>query len=368
MGRRAAPAKGRGMVRVLPGRQLSDAELLGRLLAGACAIDEVLLEALLAEGVPPATAVRRAVRGRLHIGVALLLGGAIALGGPGGAAAGGATTTPATAAALIAHKRGAAPELAPARAPELAPAGAPELAPAMLGELELVPGTALILPVLEVNAEGLAVPAQQTPGSYYVVQPGDTLSAIAQAAYGNAGLWWLIYDGNLTVIANANLIYPGQRLYLPPSGQIPPAGTPGGQTGQGQGQYTVRSGDTLSGIAQTAYGNGTLWWVIYDANRATIANPHWIYPGQVFTVPPYGTTTAGSAPGGSATPGTATPGSQTGRGPGLHTVSAGESLWSIAQLAYGNPARWVDIYNANAAIIGPNPSLIFAGTQLTIPA
>lgn len=336
---------------------MTDAELLGRLLAGACEVDERLLAALLAEGVPAPVALRRAARGRWHAGVALLLGGALALGAAGPVAAREAPPA--------AHAAGvrAAPV---AGAPAAAPAATLELAPAALGELALVPGTALILPAIEVNAEGVAAPAQQTPGAYYVVRAGDTLSAIALAAYGNAGLWRLIYDSNLSVIADANLIYPGQSLLIPQLNQVPvgvtPGLAPGAQTGQGLGQYTVVAGDSLSAIAQRAYGNGALWWVIYNANAGVIgANPSLILPGQVLGIP--------ANPGaGAANPGTATPGGQTGRGAGPYTVRSGDSLWSIAQFAYGNPARWVDIYNANAAIIGADPGMIFSGTVLNLPA
>jgi LysM repeat protein len=49
--------------------------------------------------------------------------------------------------------------------------------------------------------------------------------------------------------------------------------------------YRVKRGDTLWGIAQKEYGNPLHWHKIYHANRGKIANPHWIYPGQVFVIP-----------------------------------------------------------------------------------
>lgn len=53
----------------------------------------------------------------------------------------------------------------------------------------------------------------------------------------------------------------------------------GGQGGGGgAGDYTVRSGDTLSSIAVA---HGTTWRALYAANRAVVgADPDWILPGQ----------------------------------------------------------------------------------------
>ncbi len=52
-------------------------------------------------------------------------------------------------------------------------------------------------------------------------------------------------------------------------------------------RYTVRSGDTLSGIALRTMGNGgsAYWNFIYNQNRNTISNPNIIYSGQVISVP-----------------------------------------------------------------------------------
>src|SRR5437764_5814412 len=61
--------------------------------------------------------------------------------------------------------------------------------------------------------------AQATPGSNYTVQQGDTLSGIAQKAYGDGNQWQRIYDypHNKQVIGpDPNHIHPGEVLYIPP--------------------------------------------------------------------------------------------------------------------------------------------------------
>jgi LysM repeat protein len=49
--------------------------------------------------------------------------------------------------------------------------------------------------------------------------------------------------------------------------------------------YTVRRGDTLSGIAAKFYHNAGRWTWIYAANRSKIHNPNSIYVGEKLTIP-----------------------------------------------------------------------------------
>ena len=63
------------------------------------------------------------------------------------------------------------------------------------------------------------------------------------------------------------------------------------------GTHTVVSGDTLWGIAKQHYGSGSSYPKIYNANNGIIEasakrhgksssnNGHWIYPGDVYTIP-----------------------------------------------------------------------------------
>ncbi|WP_138416079.1 transglycosylase family protein [Sinomonas gamaensis] len=48
--------------------------------------------------------------------------------------------------------------------------------------------------------------------------------------------------------------------------------------------YTIKSGDTLSAIAQQLGIKGG-WQLLADANASTIANPNLIFPGQVLQIP-----------------------------------------------------------------------------------
>lgn len=49
----------------------------------------------------------------------------------------------------------------------------------------------------------------------HVVQPGDTLSAIAAQHYGSAGAFDRIARANPLLISDPNLIFPGQELKIP---------------------------------------------------------------------------------------------------------------------------------------------------------
>lgn len=104
----------------------------------------------------------------------------------------------------------------------------------------------------------------------YTVRYGDTLSDIA-SRYGMTVNALVTLNG----IKNANLIYPGQALRVADSGQGSNVSQKATTTTM-TGSYTVRYGDTLSGIASRY---GTSASTLASING--ISNPNWIYPGQV---------------------------------------------------------------------------------------
>ncbi|RLK54815.1 LysM peptidoglycan-binding domain-containing protein [Actinokineospora cianjurensis] len=95
----------------------------------------------------------------------------------------------------------------------------------------------------------------------YTVRAGDTLSGIAQ----RHGTTWREL-ARINGISNPDRIFPGQVLTL---------------TGPSAGRFhTVRTGDTLSGIAQQY---GTTWRDLARINA--IHDPDRIFPGQVIRLP-----------------------------------------------------------------------------------
>lgn len=95
-------------------------------------------------------------------------------------------------------------------------------------------------------------------------------------------------DGTNDVYANIVL-----RQYQVPETPVLAAAGGGAQTardaGTGAAQqrtYTVERGDTLWGISQKFYGDGSLYTRVASANGTAIKNPNLIYPGQVLEIPP----------------------------------------------------------------------------------
>ncbi|MFP2899495.1 LysM peptidoglycan-binding domain-containing protein [Corallococcus sp. 4LFB] len=164
----------------------------------------------------------------------------------------------------------------------------------------------------------------------YSVRSGDTLSGLAQRFNTSVGSLQ-----KTNHIANANLIRVGQRLTVPDGFQAAPSKA---------GSYTVRSGDTLSGIAGR---HGTTAAALAKANH--IANPNKIYVGQKLTIPGAG---GGSAPVTSKPPAS---------GGASYTVRSGDTLSGIAG-RYGTTVGALQQANHLS-----NPNKIYVGQKLTIP-
>lgn len=164
------------------------------------------------------------------------------------------------------------------------------------------------------------------PGDTYTVKAGDTLGGIA-SRYGTT------YQelARINNISDPNKIYPGQVLKL--SGNVaPPATVPATSA-----TYTVKQGDTLSGIAAKF---GTTYQELARINN--IADPNVIRVGQVLKV-------NGAAP---------VPPATTAR---TYTVVGGDTLGSIAA-RFGT--SWQTLQALNNI---PNANLIYPGQVLRLP-
>ncbi|WP_295388536.1 peptidoglycan-binding protein LysM [uncultured Thiodictyon sp.] len=69
--------------------------------------------------------------------------------------------------------------------------------------------------VSEVKTDQLSAPPQTAAVDFYIIKKGDTLSAIAKHAYGNANAYPRIFEANREVIKDPDLIFPGQKIRIP---------------------------------------------------------------------------------------------------------------------------------------------------------
>lgn len=160
----------------------------------------------------------------------------------------------------------------------------------------------------------------------YTVKAGDTLSGIA-AKYGTTYQKLAAYNG----ISNPNKISVGQKIKIPGAGSSGSTSSGGGDT-----VYTVKAGDTLSGIA-AKYRTTYQTLAAYNG----ISNPNKISVGQKIKIP----------------------GGSSGGGTGTYIVKSGDSLWAIAAKQLGNGSRYKEIKSLN----GLTSDTIYAGQVLKLP-
>lgn len=182
-----------------------------------------------------------------------------------------------------------------------------------------------------------ATPAKPASSATYTVKAGDTLSQIA-ASYGTS------YQNlaSLNHLSNPNEIYVGQTLKLQATTSTP-VQTPTPAASTNQGTYTVKAGDTLSAIAAA---HGTSYEVLAQVNG--ISNPNEIYVGQTlkFTAPTWTTSV------------TTTSATTTSAKRGAYTVTAGDTLYEIAQKVGVN---WQQLAQTNHI---SQPYTIYVGQKL----
>ncbi|MEW1979838.1 LysM peptidoglycan-binding domain-containing protein [Citricoccus sp. NPDC079358] len=159
------------------------------------------------------------------------------------------------------------------------------------------------------STAGASTTGASTTAKTYTVVSGDTLYGIS-SRHGVSLSTLLKANG----IAASSTIYPGQKLKLSGSGSTPaspPAGSPAGNAAASS--YTVKSGDTLSGIASR---NGISLSALLKANG--LSSTATIHPGQKLKLS------------GNTTVAPATSGTSAGSTVQSYTVKSGDTLYGIA--------------------------------------
>ena len=134
--------------------------------------------------------------------------------------------------------------------------------------------------------------------------------------------------------------------------------------------HVVQKGDTLSEISGTYYGTCRKWEVILQANRDLIGAPEDLRPDMKLVIPALKEPEPASQPmvteatrsGGPVRLSAETPVA----GKKYYDVKPGDTLWTIAEEAYGSGIEWKRILKANSAVLG-EPEDLRANMRLVLP-
>ena len=133
--------------------------------------------------------------------------------------------------------------------------------------------------------------------------------------------------------------------------------------------HKVVSSDNLVELSKKYYGDGTKWRSIHEANKDKIPNPDVLYTGLELLIPEIAISEKrdddiayGSLPERESDEEVFT----TTTTPGTHTISPGDTLYSLARKYYGDSAMWVKIHDANEDDI-EDKRLLEVGQTLVIP-
>ncbi len=213
----------------------------------------------------------------------------------------------------------------------------------------LVDANGIKNPNVIIAGQSLTIPGGTSPSgssassSSYVVKSGDTLGDLAHR-FGTTSKAIAAANG----ISNPNLIVVGRKLNMPGGGTAPSGGSsaaPASSSGNGRqlpGQYhSVRSGDTIAGIARK-----------YGISQADFVRWNGLVDGRLYATTRMMLFDPGPLPGASSSS----------AGPQNHVVANGETLSEIAG-RYGSTSTAI---MAASGIADANR--IYVGQKLTVPA
>jgi nucleoid-associated protein YgaU len=151
-------------------------------------------------------------------------------------------------------------------------------------------------PIAAASTAESAATARPSPQTYRVAE-GDSLSSIATAFYGDAGLWQRLAEANRERLPNPDRMRVGLLLVIPDRQALDGSAVPAPGPGPGPAAvrdplvaaepriHVVGEGETLSEIAAAHLGSARRWPEIVAANRDRIDDPDRVRPGTELRLP-----------------------------------------------------------------------------------
>jgi len=142
------------------------------------------------------------------------------------------------------------------------------------------------------EADGAAAQDAAKP-RIHIVQKGETLSGISRKYYKTATKWKIILEANKNLLQKPEDLRPEMKLVIPPLSPARVAVQPGtgdrpalaAEAVKGTKYYDVQKGDTLWKIAEKAYGDGTKWKKILEANSDLLSSGKELRPDMRLIIP-----------------------------------------------------------------------------------
>lgn len=150
-----------------------------------------------------------------------------------------------------------------------------------------------------VGLDGKPIAVMPPEFAEYTVRAGDSLATISERVYGTRAHAAVV--GRANPLMDPNRLRAGRVIRVPKDpknvqGKPLPRPDPGSALDgskdpklasvEGARSYTVKPGDTLSGIAKEFYGSSALGEFLFDSNRAALTSPDELKVGMRLSIPP----------------------------------------------------------------------------------